>query len=134
MRKRIFVLLLCIISVGFYIISIKGSPTTSHNKIDISNVRSLTLNNKKYTMDENTHLISELVSMYNEAPLFKKDVGTTASHEIVIELDNGKKIDIWGTTQGFHYVTEGEKSYKISSDRLSKYLRELIKLQEGANL
>ncbi|ERI92342.1 hypothetical protein HMPREF1982_02324 [Clostridiales bacterium oral taxon 876 str. F0540] len=131
MRKHVFATLICVIFIGFYVISIKSFPASSHNKIDISNVKSLELNNKKYTMDEDTPLISELVSMYNEAPLFKKDAGTTASHEIIIELDNGKKIDIWATTQGFHYVTEGDKSYKISSNRLSKFLRELINSGEG---
>ena len=43
-----------------------------------------------------------------------------------MDLITGEKINIEGTTQGFHYIIKGEKSYKISSAELTYYLRDVM--------
>lgn len=124
MGKKIFISIICVlILIGVYHIFF------SHTKINVSDVESITINDASYKMDNDISQITEIVSMYNEAPLFRKNVGTTPSHKIIIELKNGKEIEIDGTTQGFHYVTEGRKSYRISSPKLSNYLTNLIQKQ-----
>jgi len=65
--------------------------------------------------------------IYNRAKVFEKTADTTPAYVIVIKLKNGKKIDVEGTTQGFHYVNDGEKSYKISSPELTYYLKDVTK-------
>lgn len=120
MKKVIFVLALCVIaSVGIYSIFL------SHTKIKLNDVNSISINDKMYKSDSDNNIVTDIVSMFNAAKIFRKNVGTTPSHEIMITLKNGNKIDIHGTTQGFHYVSEGSKSYRISSRELSNYLRNL---------
>ena len=65
--------------------------------------------------------------LYNKAKKFRKNYGTTPAYIIVIELKNGEEINIEGTTQGFHYVHDGKKIYKISSADLTNYLKDLMK-------
>jgi hypothetical protein len=123
--KRIIRFVICILAlIGVYYIFF------SHTKINLSDVKSMTINNTKYDMDikKDRIAIMEIVSMYNEAQRYIKNADTTASHTIILKLKDGKEIKIDGTTQGFHYINTGIKSYKISSHGLSIYLRNEIYL------
>lgn len=127
MKKIIFISAISIlILIGIY------NVFFSHTKINVNDVNSISINNKIYKADSDIGMITNIVSMYNEATIFRKNVGTTPSHIITIQLNNGRQIEIHGTTQGFHYVTEGSKSYRISSPKLSKYLRNLINSSEDS--
>ncbi len=129
MNKKILIPILCLVILiaGYYFISHNSKAITIHSKISINEVELLTINDKKYRIDDGTNVVTKIISLYNEAKIFKKDGDTTASNIIVIQLKNGQKIDVAGTTQGFHYVNDGEKSYKISSVELSQYLRSGMK-------
>ncbi|NLM27734.1 MAG: hypothetical protein GX211_06095 [Clostridiaceae bacterium] len=109
---------------GYYIIS---NIFSGHSRINVSEVQSITINTIVFEPDSNQEEISEFIRIYNSAKVLRKDYDTTPSYLIEIKLKNGKKISIQGTTQSFHYVNEGEKSYKISSDGMSYYLRNITK-------
>jgi hypothetical protein len=85
------------------------------------------INEKKYNKENDADVITKIVSCYNDAKIFKKDGDTTPSYIIVIKLKNGQEINVAGTTQSFHYVNDGEKSYKISNMELSQYFRNGMK-------
>jgi beta-lactam-binding protein with PASTA domain len=122
LKKDFFVGIICVvILIAAYSFLFSGS------RINIANVKSMTINDTSYNINKDKRLIKDIVSMYNEAVLFTDNVGTTPSHTIIIELNSGRKIIIDGTTQGFHYVAEETKEYMISSSKLSNYLRDLLK-------
>ena len=109
---------------GYYIIS---NIFSGHSRINVSEVQSITINTIVFEPDSNQEEISEFIRIYNSAKVLRKDYDTTPSYLIEIKLKNGKRIGIQGTTQGFHYVNDGEKSYKISSAGMTNYLRNITK-------
>ncbi len=70
---------------------------------------------------------AEFIEIYSKARVSNSDGYTTSAYMIEIKMKNGKKIDMRGTTQGFHFVNDGEKWYKISSIEMTRYLQDLIK-------
>ena len=109
---------------GYYVIS---NIFSGHSRINVSEVQSITINSLSFEADNNLEEISEFIRIYNSAKVLRKDYDTTPSYLIEIKLKNGKRIGIQGTTQGFHYVNDGEKSYKISSAGMTNYLRNITK-------
>jgi hypothetical protein len=87
----------------------------------------MTINEKKYNIENDADVITKFISLYNEAKIFKKDGDTTPSYIIVIKLKDSQEINVAVTTQSFHYVNDGEKSYKISNMELSQYFRNGMK-------
>lgn len=123
MKNKIVISIICIVVVlgGYYFLF--GNFKAKIRAID---VKSITISNViKYENGKDNSEIEEIVSMYNRALIINTDNGTTPSHGIVIELKNGKKVKIDGTTQGFHYVKRGIRTFIISSHELSEYLRNL---------
>lgn len=108
--------------VGYYIVSYFFSE---HTKINDSEVQSITINSIAFEAESDPKEIAEFMQIYNKAKASNKNGDTTPAYAIVIKLKNGKKIDIQGTTQGFHYVIDGEKSYKISSPEMTYYLKDV---------
>ena len=113
-----------VLLIGYYVVS---NNVSAHPRVNASEVQSIIINSKVFEAESNTMKIEEFMQIYNSAKAFKKSDGTTPAYIIVIELKNGGKIDIEGTTQGFHYVNNGEKSYKIASDEMTYYLRDVLK-------
>jgi|BioPla2DNA2_1021312.scaffolds.fasta_scaffold164481_1 hypothetical protein len=108
---------------GYYVIS---NIFSGHSRINVSEVQSITINSLSFEADNNLEEISEFIRIYNSAKVIRKDYDTTPSYLIEIKLKNGKRIGIRGTTQDFHYVNDGEKSYKISSAGMTFYLKNLM--------
>jgi hypothetical protein len=129
MKKISFfpIIFIVIVIIGYYVFFIKSNDEVIHSRINLREVEHLIINDKNYNTDKDATVVKKIVSLYNKAKIFKKDADTTPSHIIVIQLKNGQKINIAGTTQSFHYVSVNEKSYKISSLELSQYLRDHIK-------
>lgn len=121
MSRKIFIPVIAFVALllGYYFIS----SNTLHTKIYVNIVESMTINEKKYSIVNDADVITEFITLYNKGKISKKDGDTTPSHIIVIQLKNGDKINIAGTTQGFHYVDDGKKLYKISNPSLSQYFR-----------
>ncbi|NLG87768.1 MAG: hypothetical protein GX494_00905 [Clostridiaceae bacterium] len=109
---------------GYYVIS---NNFSGHSRVNVSEVQSITINSLFFEADNNPEEISDFIRIYNSAKILRKDYDTTPSYLIEIKLKNGKRIGIQGTTQGFHYVNDGEKSYKISSAGMTNYLRNITK-------
>jgi len=110
--------------IGYYIVS---NTFSEHSRINVGDVQSITINEVVFEGDENPKEIAEFMKIYNSAKVLRKAYDTTPSYIIEIKLKNGKKIDMKGTTQGFHYVNDGEKTYKISSADMTYYLKNMIK-------
>jgi hypothetical protein len=129
MSKRLVISVVCVVVlvIGYYVISNYSNNAIVHSKINVSEVDLFTINDKSYKIDDKTNVVTKIISLYNEAKVFKKDGDTTAGYIIKIQLKNGQIINVAGTTQGFHYVNDGKKSYKISSLALSQYLKSEIK-------
>jgi CRISPR/Cas system-associated exonuclease Cas4 (RecB family) len=124
MGKRIIILVICIaISIGFYL------TIFNHTKIMVNDVKLITVDNNQYNLDVDNEKVAKIISMFNKARRFTKNVDTTPSHRILIELKDGRKIEIWGNTQSFQYVNENGKNYKILSKDLADYFRSLDKAQ-----
>jgi hypothetical protein len=121
MKKRILVAVISILIllIGYFIIS---SNSSKHPRVNANDVQSITINDKTLKMESNSEQIKKFITIYNKARAYKKSDGTTPAYIIAIELKNGEKINMAGTTQGFHYVSYGGKSYKISSQSLTMYL------------
>jgi hypothetical protein len=113
------IIVVIIVIIGYYIFFNKSNDEVMHSSINLREVELLTINDKSYNTVKDAAVVKKIVSLYNKAKIFKKDADTTPSHIIVIQLKNGLKINIAGTTQSFHYVSVGEESYKISSLELS---------------
>lgn len=126
MRKRISGALIGIIIlvIGYYIFSINVSV---HPRINVSEVQSVTINNKIFETEFNNNSIEKFIRIYNSAKSFKKNHDTTPAYIVEIKLKSGNRINILGTSQGFHYVDDGENSYKISSAEMTYYLRDIMK-------
>lgn len=110
--------------IGYYIVS---DILSEHSRINVDDVQSITINAIAFEADENPKEITEFMKIYNSARVLKKAYDTTPSYIIEIKLKDGEKIDIQGTTQGFHYINDGEKSYKISSADMTYYLKNIMK-------
>lgn len=125
MKKRTIacVVGIIVLLIGYYFIS----KNALRSKINVNEVEYMTINEKKYNKENDTAVITKIISFYNEAKIYKKDGDTTLGYIIVIKLKSGQKINISGTTQSFHYVNYGKKSYKISNQKLSQYLRNGMK-------
>ena len=126
MRKRVFSALISIgiLLVGYYFVS---KNVSVHPRINVSEVQSITINNKIFETEFNNQSIEKFINIYNSAKSFKKNHDTTPEYIIEIKLKSGNKINILGTSQGFHYVSDGENSYKISSTEMTYYLSDLMK-------
>ena len=125
MKKRVFSALIGIgiLLVGYYFVS---KNVSVHPRINVSEVQSITINNKILETEFNNS-VEKFVKIYNSAKPFKKNHDTTPAYTIEIELKSGNRINILGTSQGFHYVSDGENSYKISSTEMTYYLSDLMK-------
>jgi len=110
--------------IGYYIVS---DVFSEHSGINVGDVRSITINEVVFEADENPKEIAEFMKIYNSAKVLKKAYDTTPSYIIEIKLKNGKKIDMQGTTQGFHYVNDDEKVYKITSAEMTCHLKNIMK-------
>lgn len=106
---------------------IASSVLKVDNRIAPDDVQALSINSITYKAEADYKEIAEFMKLFNDAKELKKSVDTTPAYLIEIKLKNGKKIDIQGTSQGFHYVDDGEKQYKISSIEMSYYLESVIK-------
>ena len=126
MKKRVFGAFIGIIILIFvyYIFSINVSV---HSRINLSEVQSITINNKIFETEFNNNSIEKFINIYNSAKPFKKNHDTTPAYIVEIKLKSGNRINILGTSQGFHYVNDGENSYKISSTEMTYYLSDLMK-------
>ncbi len=126
MKKRVFGALIGIIIlvIGYYIFSINVGV---HPRIKVSEVQSITINNKIFENEFNNNSIEKFINIYNSAKPFKKNHDTTPAYIVDIKLISGNEINILGTSQGFHYVNDGENSYKISSAEMTYYLSDLMK-------
>ena len=126
MKKRFLcaVIIIVLFFIGYYIVI---NNTNAHLKINVSDVQSLQINNKIFESVTSNKDIEKFVQIYNKAKVCNKSNDTTPAYIIVIELVNGEEINIEGTTQGFHYVSNDEKSYKISSADLTYYLKAIMK-------
>ncbi|GEM_PF-658608 len=113
-----------ILLVGHYIVS---NIFNEHTRINASEVQSITINAITFEAENNTKEIAEFMQIYNKAKVSNKMGDTTPAYGIEIELKNGEKINIEGTTQGFHYVNNGKKIYKISSIEMTYYLKDIVK-------
>ncbi|HHW00788.1 MAG TPA: hypothetical protein GXX36_14720 [Clostridiaceae bacterium] len=125
--KKVFIIAaasIIIFFVGYHIVS---NIFNEHTRINAGEVQSITINNITLEAESNPKEIAEFMQIYNKARASDKIGDTTPSYFIVINLKNGKKIDMLGTTQGFHYVNNGEKSYKISSADMTYYLKDIVK-------
>lgn len=125
MKKRVFSALIGIgiLLVGYYFVS---KNVSVHPSINVSEVQSITINNKILETEFNNS-VEKFVKIYNSAKPFKKNHDTTPAYTIEIELKSGNRINILGTSQGFHYVSDGENSYKISSTEMTYYLSDIMK-------
>lgn len=126
MRKRVFGALIgiSILLIGYFIVS---DNVSAHPRINVSEVQSITINNKIFEAEFNNISIEKFVKIYNSAKPFKKNHDTTPAYIIEIKLKSGNRINILGTSQGFHYVSDGGNSYKISSAEMTYYLRDILK-------
>lgn len=93
----------------------------------VNDVKLITVDNNQYNLDTDNEKVAKIISMFNKTRRFTKNVDTTPSHRILIELKDGRKIEIWGNTQSFQYVNENGKNYKILSKDLADYFRSLDK-------
>jgi len=123
MKKAFLIVTLSIIIflVGHYIVS---NIFNEHTRINASEVQFITINEIIFEAENNTNEIAEFMQIYNKAKASNKIGDTTPAYSIEIKLKNGKKINIEGTTQGFHYVNDGKKSYKILSSEMTYYLKD----------
>lgn len=117
-------IVIVIFFIGYYIVS---NDASEHPRINVSDVQSITINAIVFEAERNTREIAEFIHIYNSAKAFKKTDSTTPAYVIVIGLKSGGEINIEGSTQGFHYINDGEKSYKISSAELTYYLKNVMK-------
>lgn len=63
---------------------------------------------------------------YNDAIQADNDLGTTPNSEVVINYEGGKRVSVFGGTQGFQTVqTMDGKQYNIKGDKLWSYFKEL---------
>jgi hypothetical protein len=129
MRKRVFLsaIVIVIFIPLYYLVLNTSNETILHTDINVADVESITINDRTYNNKNDSEIITKIISFYNSARIYKRDDGTTPSHLIEIRIKNGQKINVAGTTQGFHYVSYAEKSYKISSTALSQYLRDCLR-------
>ena len=95
-----------ILLVGHYIVS---NIFNEHTWINASEVQSITINAITFEAENNTKEIAEFMQIYNKAKVSNKIGDTTPAYGIEIKLKNGKKVDIKGNKQGFHYVNDGAK-------------------------
>lgn len=125
-KKVLSAVFICFIGlcILYYIAS---SVFRVHNRIAPDEVQALSINAITFVAETDHEEIAAFVKLFNDAKVLKKSVDTTPAYLIEIKLKNGKKIDIQGTSQGFHYVDDGEKQYKISSIEMSYYLESVIK-------
>lgn len=126
--KKVFLIVaisIIIFLVGHYIVS--NIFLNEHTRINANEVQSITINAITFEAESNTKEIAEFMQIYNKAKASNKIGDTTPAYRIEIKLKNGKKINIGGTTQGFHYVNDGKKSYKISSIEMTYYLKDVVK-------
>jgi len=126
MKKVVFgaVISIIIFFVGHYIVA---DIFNKHTRINAGDVQSITINAITFEAESNPKEIAEFLQIYNKAKVSNKIGDTTPAYGIEIKLKNGKKVDIQGTTQGFHYVNDGEKSYIISSAEMTYYLKDIVK-------
>jgi len=106
---------------------IASSVLKVDNRIAPDDVQALSINSITYKAEADYKEIAEFMKLFNDAKELKKSVDTTPAYLVEIRLKNEKKIVIQGTSQGFHYVDDGERQYKISSIEMSYYLENVIK-------
>lgn len=106
---------------------IASSVLKVDNRIVPDDVQALSINSITYKAEADYKEIAEFMKLFNDAKELKKSVDTTPAYLVEIRLKNEKKIVIQGTSQGFHYVDDGERQYKISSIEMSYYLENVIK-------
>jgi len=126
MKKVFLIAAVCIIIffVGHYIVS---NNLNDHARINTSGVQSITINTITFEAESNPKEIAEFMQIYNKAKVSNNIGDTTPAFLVEINLKNGKKINIQGTTQGFHYVDDGERTYRISSSDMTYYLKDVVK-------
>jgi hypothetical protein len=78
-----------------------------------------------YEKDKNSKEIEEFINVYNKANPTDNSLGTTHNHEIVITLNSGEKITVWGGTQGFQTVQMNGQQFNIKGEELWNYFKKL---------
>jgi flagellar basal body-associated protein FliL len=130
-RKEIAILIITIIVLLiFLIMGIKFYQKVSgKGRIKLEQVVSMEIfwgneSKYKYTRDTDIETLKNMVNAYNEAKLFKNNVGTTHSSRIEILLDNNEKIVVAGGSQGFQTVVRNGKQFNIKGDKLWRYFKQ----------
>jgi hypothetical protein len=78
-----------------------------------------------YKKDKNSKEIAEFINAYNKTKPTDNSLGTTHNHEIIITLNNGDKITVWGGTQGFQTVQMNGQQFNIKGEELWNYFEKL---------
>jgi hypothetical protein len=119
------VMVIGILSLIFFAINTKTEVVLSANEVAIMEIDSQSTNKIIYEKDKNSKEIQEFINAYNKAKPTDNSLGTTHNHEIVITLNNGDKITVFGGTQGFQTVQMNGQQFNIKGDKLWNYFKKL---------
>lgn len=122
MKMRLAAILIILFIILYYD---NYSTFQRHLQIDFSNIQRATIHSNKNNTDRVLEPIEicGLAIILDNPLIFEKHQDSTPSHLINIMYNDGRSLIISGTTQGFHYIQDGENEYKISSFTFSSILR-----------
>lgn len=128
MKNKSILIVPLVIVLMFSIISCSKSRTEGRldvNDVTLMEIDAQSSNRLVYEKDKNLKEIEEFVNAYNKAKSADNSIGTTHNHEIVITLNNGDKITVWGGTQGFQTVQMNGQQFNIKGNELWDYFKKL---------
>ncbi|MGE5629435.1 MAG: hypothetical protein ACM3X7_15200 [Solirubrobacterales bacterium] len=128
-NKFILIFFIIILSISFTACKSTSSNVSEPAK-DVVSIEIIHGGNSKviFTKEKNIKEINEFMTAYNDAIQADNDLGTTHNSEVVINYEGGKRVSVFGGTQGFQtVVTMYGKQYNIKGDKLWSYFKKLNK-------